>query len=43
MTTTTQVWWKVTYDSDNLGHTGASSVCVEDTSLTIDNSTPPGP
>ena len=43
VSTSTQVWWKVTYDSDNLGHTDAFSICVEDTSLEIDNSTPPGP
>jgi hypothetical protein len=43
VSTSTHVWWKVTYNSDNLGHTDAFSVCVEDTSLEIDNSTPPGP
>jgi len=43
VSTSTQVWWKVTYNSNNLGHTNAFSVCVEDTSLVIDNSTPPAP
>jgi hypothetical protein len=43
VSTSDQVWWKVTYDSANDGHTDAFSICVEDTSLTIDNVNPPGP
>jgi len=43
VSTSKHVWWKVTYDSDNQGHTDAFSVCVEDTDLTIDNTTAPAP
>jgi len=43
ITSTTHVWWSVTFDSTNPAHKDASSVCVEDTSLTIDNTTPEAP
>jgi hypothetical protein len=36
------LFWRVTYTPGaNSSHTGSSSVCVEDSSVTIDNTTPP--